>query len=522
VPEFAVQTLRTLATVRQLRRYRGHLLNWYDTRSLTPLPPALISTVDSGNLLASLWTLQRGCLELLDRPLLRAELGDGFLDCLQVLASLRVLGRRRLSAWTRELKRSDWLQYLLNFPEAALDNICLQASGSKRAADAHWFGRHANERIRYVSRVVELYAPWMLPEFAVLQDDAAIQLRRRAEGLMLRQMPGFIDSLNVSLQAIVDSTHPGESNTTYRRLLSLLPEARIRVVRLIEDLKKIADQAATLASEMDFSFLLDQRRRLLSIGFDVETLQLRPACYDLLATESRMAVFAAIAKDDIPQQSWFLLGRAHTLDRGRAILLSWTGTMFEYLMPTLWMRIYPNTLLERSLTAAVRSQRAYVADRGIPWGISESAYFRTDESGNYQYYAFGVPRLALRKLEQDAPVISPYSSFLALQVDSSAALQNLRQMKDKRWWGLYGFYDAVDFHSSRRRSWRHRCEVVRCWMAHHHGMSFLAIANFLHHDVVQCWFHSHPRVQATELLLQEKPAAHPRPVRRVTAISGAA
>jgi len=522
VPEFAEQTHRTLATVAQLQRYRGHLLNWYDTRSLAPLPPAVISTVDSGNLMASLWTLQRGCLELLDRPLVQAAVADGFLDYVQVLASLRVLRRRRLSVLTKGLKRSDWLQCILGIPEAVLEDTYQQASKSKRAPDARWFGEQARERIQHLSQTVQLYAPWMLPEFAALENDAGIQLRFRSEGLALKQMPGFIDGLSVRLQAAVDSTHPEASNAIYQRLLSFLPEARARVVSLIEDLKKIADQSGTLAGEMDFRFLLDQKRRLLSIGFDVETQQLHPACYDLLATESRIAVFAAIAKDDIPQQSWFQLGRPHSLDKGRIVLLSWTGTMFEYLMPVIWMRVYPNTLLERSLTAAVRSQRAYVADRGIPWGISESAYFRTDESGNYQYYAFGVPRLALRKLDQEAPVISPYSSFLALHVDSSAALRNLRTMKDKRWWGAYGFYEAIDFHPSRRRSWLRRHEVVRCWMAHHHGMSLLSIANLLHGDVVQRWFHSHPRVQATELLLQEKPTAHPRPVRRVTAVSGAA
>jgi hypothetical protein len=225
-------------------------------------------------------------------------------------------------------------------------------------------------------------------------------------------------------------------------------------------------------------------------------------------------VFAAIAKDDIPQETWFLMGRPHALDRGRDVLLSWTGTMFEYLMPALWMRLYPDTLLQRSLAAAVQSQRAYVEDRRIPWGISESAYFRMDEAGNYQYYAFGVPALALRRVDQDALVISPYSSFLALHIDPSAALQNLHNMDGKRWQGAYGFYEAIDFDPTRCRSWLRGHELVRCWMAHHQGMSLLSIANFLHEDVVQRWFHSHPRVQATELLLQEKPTAHPRPIRR--------
>jgi len=522
VAEFAEQTLRTLATVSQLRRYRGHLLNWYDTRSLAPLPPSLISTVDSGNLLASLWTLQRGCLDLLDRPFLQPELLYGFLDQVRVLADLRVVSRRKLSRLTRDCKGPGWVQALQNVPESILEDTKQSAYGSKRATDARWFGDEAQRRIQHLRLAVQLHTPWMLPEFAVLQKDPALQLHLEAGTRPLRQLPSFIDGLSARLQSALDSPHSEESDALYRRLLSFLPQARARVVRLIADLRNIADRAGTFASEMDFKFLLDQKRRLLSIGFDADKQELHGACYDLLATESRIALFAAIAKDDIPQQTWFSLGRPHTIDKGRAILLSWTGTMFEYLMPALWMRLYPNTLLERSLSAAVRSQRAYVADRGIPWGISESAYFRTDESGNYQYYAFGVPRLALRKLEQDRPVISPYSSFLALHVDSDAALRNLRQMKDKRWWGPYGFYEAIDFHPTRRRSWFHRYEIVRCWMVHHHGMSLLSIANLLREDVVQRWFHSHPRVQATELLLQEKPTAHPRPVRRVIAVSGAA
>jgi len=445
---------------------------------------------------------------------------DGFLDQLRVLSDLRVVRRRRFSRLAKRCKERDWVQALQSISQSALEEIKQRASGSKNAKDTRWFGDQAEDRIRHLRLAVQLYAPWMLPEFEGLRQESAVELP--TETPVLRQLPALIDGLSARLQSVLNSPHSEESGALYRRLLSFLPQARTHVVRLIADLRNIADEAGTFASEMDFKFLLDQKRRLLSIGFDADKQELHGACYDLLATESRIAVFAAIAKDDIPQQTWFSLGRPHTLDKGRAILLSWTGTMFEYLMPALWMRLYPNTLLERSVSAAVRSQRAYVADRGIPWGISESAYFRTDESGNYQYYAFGVPRLALRKLEQDRPVISPYSSFLALHVDSTAALRNLREMKAKRWWGPYGFYEATDFHPTRRRSWFHRYEIVRCWMVHHHGMSLLSIANLLREDVVQRWFHSHPRVQATELLLQEKPTAHPRPVRRVIAVSGAA
>jgi cyclic beta-1,2-glucan synthetase len=201
------------------------------------------------------------------------------------------------------------------------------------------------------------------------------------------------------------------------------------------------------------------------------------------------------------------------VDQGMPGLLSWSGTMFEYLMPALWMHLYPSTVLEQAAAAAVRSQRAYAGVERIPWGISESAASKRDAAGNYSYFAFGVPQLAIHKPEQDGPVISPYSTFLALDVDPVAALRNLRNMERKRWLSTYGFYEALDFGGSRRRSRSRGFEVVRCWMAHHQGMSLLSTANFLHDEVVQRWFHSHPRVQATELLLQEKPASLASPTK---------
>jgi len=177
----------------------------------------------------------------------------------------------------------------------------------------------------------------------------------------------------------------------------MLPDALSRSQHLIRDLQAIAKAAERTANEMDFDFLLNPYRRLLSTGFNVESQKLDPSCYDLLASESRTAAFVAIAKDDIPQESWFLLGRSHTLDHGRPVLLSWSGTMFEYLMPAIWMRTHPNTLLERTVAAAVCAQQAYAEEKSIPWGISESAYFKMDEAGNYQYHAFGLPTLALRR-----------------------------------------------------------------------------------------------------------------------------
>jgi len=209
------------------------------------------------------------------------------------------------------------------------------------------------------------------------------------------------------------------------RLSLLLPEARRNAVRLIERLRQISEQASNLANDMGFGFLLDKQRQLMSVGFDAQSEELQPYSYDLLATEPRTAVFIAIAKEDIPQDSWFRLNRPYASDHGRPILLSWTGTMFEYLMPSIWMRSYPNTLLDRASVAAVRAQQAYAANKGIPWGISESACAKRNEAGDYHYEAFGVPTLALKRNGSDVLVVSPYSTFLALNVDRKEALSNL-------------------------------------------------------------------------------------------------
>jgi hypothetical protein len=251
---------------------------------------------------------------------------------------------------------------------------------------------------------------------------------------------------------------------------------------------------------MDFKFLYQSRKKALSVGYDASSDRLEPSCYDLLASEARIAVFVAIAKGDIPQEAWFHLGRAHTLFRGERILLSWTGTMFEYLMPVLWMKQYPGTILDRSMKSVVRTQREYARRKGVPWGISECACIGETQSG-YGYAPFGIPDIAMKRATAARLVISPYSSFLAACVDPAPAIHNLRRMETYDWKGRYGFYEAIDY--SRAGG-----EVVRSWMAHHQGMSLLAIVNLLFDNPMQRYFHSEPHVLATELLLHERvPAA---------------
>jgi cyclic beta-1,2-glucan synthetase len=504
-PELAEQTARTLATIRRMKRYRGHLFNWYDTNTLEPLPPLFVSTVDSGNFVASLWTLQIGCKQLLEQPLLRPALADGFLDHLRVLTDLRAFPRGLFIRLERRVEHGDWLKTLLKFPVPALERIPGKDPESKHANDVKWFANESARRLHALHHLVARLTPWMLQDFAGLRNE--IELGLPGADVLLKDLPEVAAKLGSRLQAMLDlrADANDEQTNLLRRLVSMVAAASNDASRLISDLVAISEDAERIADETEFAFLWNARRKLLSIGMESEKGEVHAACYDLLASEARTAAFVSVAKDEVPQETWFLLARTHVAPLGRPVLLSWTGTMFEYLMPAIWMRTYTGTLLDRSRHAAVQMQREYTVTRRIPWGISESAYAVRDEAGTYQYHAFGVPQLALHQGDIEALVISPYATALALSTAPKAALDNLRRISHEGWFGAYGFYESADYTASRHRKWRHDFELVRCYMAHHQGMTLLSIANFLADGVVQEWFHAHPRVMATELLLHEKP-----------------
>ena len=502
VPEVLDLTQKTLATASRLRKCRGHLFNWYDTRSLEPKPPLFVSSVDSGNLVASLWTLSQGLADSLRRPVLSRALAVGVLDHLRVLSELRALPKQTFARCERELQGDDWVAFLLGLPETVLTAVHPQQK-PRHVADVSWFLAQVHLRVERFREMVRQYQPWRLPDFAPLEKLAA-PVKLFGDEIPLDQLSGAISQMETQLAEIAGVARNG-NGALGERLRGMVKEAGENTLRLITGLRETSEQARGWAEEMDFGFLLDKQRLLLSVGYDAGSEQLQPYCYGLLATEPRTAVFAAIAKEDIPQECWFRLDRPFTSDDGRTVLLSWTGTMFEYLMPSIWMRSYPNTLLDRASLVAVRAQQSYAENKRMPWGISESACARRNEAGDYHYEAFGVPALALRRSGSEPLVSAPYSTFLALGVDATAALENLHRMDRLGWFGTYGFYEAADYTQSRRRVGAPRCEIVRSWMAHHMGMSLLALANFLCGQIIQTWFHSDPRVQATELLLQEKP-----------------
>jgi cyclic beta-1,2-glucan synthetase len=302
------------------------------------------------------------------------------------------------------------------------------------------------------------------------------------------------------------------------------------------ELRALGARAEALLDGMDFRFLYDAQRKLFAIGYRLADAdgpaRLDPSFYDLLASEARLASFLAIAKGDVAPSHWFVLGRPVTSVDGVPTLLSWSATAFEYLMPLLFMKRYPETLLDRTCVMAVRHMRHYGDSLGLPWGISESAFAVTDRQGNYQYKAFGVPGLGLKRGLADDLVVAPYATALALLVDPEEAIRNLRRMAKDRLLGRYGFYEAIDYtrrasaetETDDARAHAARGQVVKAYLAHHQGMTLLSLVNLLHEDVMVKRFHLDPRVQATELLLQERvprdaAVTEPRPAEATRALA---
>ncbi|MFU8821116.1 MAG: GH36-type glycosyl hydrolase domain-containing protein [Gammaproteobacteria bacterium] len=273
--------------------------------------------------------------------------------------------------------------------------------------------------------------------------------------------------------------------------------------QLARRLATLATTARAIGAAMRFDFLFDSETKLLSIGYQVQEGKLDPSCYDLLASEARLASFVAIANGELPARHWFRLGRAVTPVHCRAALVSWSGSMFEYLMPSLVMRAPSGSLLEETSRLIVWRQQAFGKELGVPWGISESAYNARDLDLTYQYSSFGVPGLGLKRGLGEDIVIAPYATALAAMVEPHAAALNFARLTDIAAEGRYGFYEALDY-TSRRLPAGQPFAIVRAYMAHHQGMTIVALANTLLDGRMRKRFHADPRIKATELLLQER------------------
>ncbi len=483
--ELLQRTENTLATMEKLERYRGHFYNWYDTRTLQPLRPQYVSSVDSGNLSGSLLTLEAGLIELEHQTVLTLNAFEGLKDTLEVLSeNLPASPAPDLDKQVRFLR--DALEAGLRTAQPLSLSVATDLLDTVHQAGAGLAAYLPTD----IDIDGELYY-WTQAfdrQSRALQEDLKFLL---AETNNADPIPTLAEL--AAVRGVVTDTplSVGAPGSRYQAA-----QARVRT---IDDLvNRCRDLAA-----MDYEFLYDTSRDLLAIGYDVGERRRDPSCYDLLASEARLASFLLIAQGQVPQRHWFELGRMLTSHGGNVSLISWSGSMFEYLMPRLIMPGYQNTLLEQTCKAAVARQIEYGRQRGVPWGISESCYNATDMHQVYQYRAFGVPGLGLKRGLGDDLVIAPYASALALTVVPQEACRNMQRLGAEGFIGGYGFYEAVDYTPARVPRGKNHA-IVRAFMAHHQGMTLLALDHVLLNRPMQRRFMSDPLVRATQLLLQER------------------
>lgn len=459
------RTQNTFQTLFKLKRFRGHFFNWYNTETLEPLHPRYVSTVDSGNLAGHLLTLRQGLLALPNEVLLKEQLLDGLQDTFDVL--ITTVDKLQVNALSH-------FQKLLNDSHAALNSWKSASLTSKKLCEA----------AKAISILNTITASIKSKEWAIKLLLQCEMLHDEIE--RFSNIPNLPDNATLKILAeMPERSHPG-------------------IRHAVDRLKKInllTDQAYLLA-QMDMDFL-QTKNHLLSIGFNVDDERLDNSKYDLLSSEVRLGTFVAIAYGHLTQKSWFALGRQFVSSGGKPILISWSGSMFEYLMPLLVMPTYPFTLLNQTYQAVVERQIYYGKKRGVPWGISESSFNALDFQFNYLYRAFGVPGLGLKRgLEEDL-VVAPYASALALMVLPRDACDNLQRIAAEFGLGEYGLYEAIDFTKDRQMN-DSQYVLIRSFMTHHQGMSFLAFSYVLHNKPMQRRFTADPSFKANLLLLQER------------------
>jgi cyclic beta-1,2-glucan synthetase len=532
--ELSAMLHHSLDSLARLERYRGHWLNWYDTKNGEPLLPRYVSTVDSGNLAAAFITLAKGCRDQADTVVLAAARWEGLSDtltlledALDALLSAHPELRREIVETRGAIGRgsephSDRRGALLELSASRLPELeraLLEAL--ERSTDHHdvalfreartWLER-LHHQLRGLLGDIESLLPWL-----------ALANRAKDFGLELGVDPESASTLSLSevrqtcaeLQATLRAQHrDGASNEYLAWLVEVearLAAAELRASTLLSEFLALAQQAEAAWVSMDFGFLFDRKRKLFHIGYNVTSDRLDPHYYDLLASEARLASFLSVVLKQAPPTHWHALGRPVTKIRGSVVLLSWGGTMFEYLLPSVFMRSAERTLLSQSEELAVLAQIDYGKRTGTPWGISESGFSELDAQHNYQYHSFGVPALALRRGLEDDMVVAPYACVLALGFQPRKVLDNLLALERLGALGMYGLFEAVDYHPIRGEETLHeprraprQFSVVRSHMAHHQGMVLAALDNALNENVLVARFHANALVKSGELLLNER------------------
>jgi cyclic beta-1,2-glucan synthetase len=533
----------TFATIAKLQKFHGHLLNWYDTKTLQPLFPQYISTVDSGNLAGHLIAVRQACIELPDTKLFDQRITHGLADTLRGISDeAQQLGSVRqrtevvtVSHLSNEISACNEMLEIVPVDLPAWHHLftglakrvteiedivgaLAHEHGEPNFKELRWWVGAFKHQIASCRRDLDTLAgwtPWLIKSQSALNESANEGDWKNLSDL-LNGVPTLAEISDISDRALVELAALSDqaAQLDIGELTSALEKAAGVTAEILSRLSRLAKNADDVNEAMDFRFLFDRERKLFTIGYNVSALKADNSFYDLLASEARLASFVAVAKGDVSQEHWFRMGRQLAkVDGGRA-LISWTGTMFEYLMPLLVMRDYPGSLLNETYHAVVNRQIEYGTERRVPWGISESAYNVRDINLNYQYGPFGVPGLGLKRGLIEDLVVAPYATMLAAEIKPRAAMDNLRRLEREGALGTYGYYESIDYTSERLPQGQSRV-IIRAFMTHHQGMSLVSLSNLIQEDRMEKRFHAEPSVRATELLLQERvpvgvPASHPR------------
>jgi cyclic beta-1,2-glucan synthetase len=514
VGELVERLTATLATVEALPKHRGHLYNWYETRTLGVLAPAYVSSVDSGNLAAHLVAVAHACRALVATPLFaagcddcedqRALLGDAVCrlpaDCAELATALQRLDQPCAAGWLGDAG-ADLVREAANARDV-LARLQLQpkyAGGHEAFALAAEYLRLIDSRGADWSRFV---APLVEAAQACREHPALVAAAHAAqtsfEGLSIGALVGRYDALAAAL----DAAGVG----TFEAARTPLAFGRAALVAVLDGAEACAALAHRLAFAMDFAFLYDSDAQLFSIGYRIDDNALDDGRYDLLASEARLSSYFAMLKGDAPLKHWFRLGRNLLPSGGEGVLRSWAGSMFEYLMPSLVLDTPAGSLLEQSCRRAVVEQRRYGRQLGLPWGVSESGYNARDRELTFQYLSFGVPALAIKRAVEHDLVVAPYATGLAAMVDPAAAVSNFAALEKLGALSTCGFFEAADF-TPERVPENAAFALVRSHMAHHQGMLLVALCAATCDRAPQRWFHADPAVRALEPLLQERAVA---------------
>ena len=531
---------KTFDTFDRMEKYEGHLYNWYNTQTLRTLPPNYVSTVDSGNLLGCLVTLKQGMREKVNEPIPGPNAVNGLVDTLAVLAGdvrtyrpskpgeeykafdasvaeLHALLREvpaDLLAWDDLCGRLEWAAIALLTRVRSLTGVTPGVL-ERWESYARRFESLARERRAEVAAIT----PW-IASLVTAEGSNLATARRRSEAFdqawrSIRttliapgtpiELAARAESLPAKLQSLETLVPGGDGHDpAIKALRDIAEAARSSTASGLKDrCDRLSERADRFGTGMNFQFLYKDDRHLFSIGQNMTLGRLDASCYDLMASEACLSSFLAICRGDAPRRHWFQLGRPFIEAADRIGLMSWGGSMFEYLMPRLMLRPLAGTLLDEAHRTAVARQMEYGRQHGVPWGISESAYAAFTVDGDYHYQSFGTPGLGLKRDIGNDLVITPYATALAVAIRPREALENFKRLAAEGGEGRYGFHEAVDFTKERVPKGK-RSVVVRSYMSHHHGMSLVALANALLDEPMPRRFHSEPMVKAAELLLQER------------------